>query len=181
MEKFNNVPALFEYLFHQLDEKGIEYFVTGSYALNVYTVPRMTRDIDIAVDLNNENTERFFTIFSEGFYLNKMAIAEDIKQQRMFNIIHEDLSFKLDFIPKKKTGLAEAEFRTKRLEKVLNSQAYVISPEHLFIAKLNWIQNTGSDYHIRDLQNLLFFPGINKVIIREWCEKLKLNYFGINL
>lgn len=181
MEKFNNVPELFEYLFKQFRNKNIEYYVTGSYALNVYTVPRMTRDIDIAVNLSQENLETFFSIFSEGFYLNKAAIREDIQQGRMFNIIHEDLSFKLDFIPKKKSELTEAEFQTRRLEKVLNSQAYVISPEHLFIAKLIWIQSTGSDYHIRDLKNLLFLPGFNKITVRNWCGKLKLKNFGIEI
>lgn len=32
-----------------LDEHGIEYMLSGSVAMNLYTTPRMTRDIDIVL------------------------------------------------------------------------------------------------------------------------------------
>lgn len=84
MEKFNNIPELFAFLFRELKEKGIEYFVSWSFALNIYTIPRMTRDIDIVIGLNNKNREAFFSIFSEDFYLNKEAITGDILNFRIF-------------------------------------------------------------------------------------------------
>ena len=63
----------------------------------------------------------------------------------------------------------------KRFEKVLETKAWVLSPEHLFIEKLKWIQRTESDFHLRDLNNLLFFPGLDKSAISMWCRKLNLN------
>lgn len=35
----------------KLDSENIMYMVSGSLALNAYTVPRMTRDIDIVISL----------------------------------------------------------------------------------------------------------------------------------
>ena len=34
-----------------LDENNIPYMISGSLALNIYSIPRMTRDIDIVVEL----------------------------------------------------------------------------------------------------------------------------------
>ena len=41
-----------------LDRAGIAYMITGSTAANFYTVPRMTRDIDIVVELAKSDTDR---------------------------------------------------------------------------------------------------------------------------
>ena len=35
----------------RLESAGIGYMVTGSIAMNYYAVPRMTRDIDVVVEL----------------------------------------------------------------------------------------------------------------------------------
>ena len=35
----------------RLESAGIAYMVTGSIAMNYYAVPRMTRDIDLVVEL----------------------------------------------------------------------------------------------------------------------------------
>lgn len=35
----------------RLDRLGIEHYITGSWALGVYAEPRMTRDIDIVLDI----------------------------------------------------------------------------------------------------------------------------------
>ena len=40
----------------RLDDAGIPYMVTGSIAANFYTVPRMTRDIDIVVELSDRKS-----------------------------------------------------------------------------------------------------------------------------
>jgi hypothetical protein len=44
------IQELFETVTRSLDQKGIAYMVSGSLALNVYCIPRMTMDIDIVLD-----------------------------------------------------------------------------------------------------------------------------------
>ena len=34
-----------------LGESNIPYMISGSIALNIYSIPRMTRDIDIVIEL----------------------------------------------------------------------------------------------------------------------------------
>jgi len=42
---------------------NIPYMITGSIAMNIYAVPRMTRDIDIVIEVGREDVDGFFTLF----------------------------------------------------------------------------------------------------------------------
>ena len=50
-----------------LDTAGIPYMISGSMASNYYTVPRMTRDIDVVVQLRREDSGRFIGAFEAHF------------------------------------------------------------------------------------------------------------------
>jgi len=43
----------------RLKEADINYMVSGSIAANYYTIPRMTRDIDIVIELKQGNIDKF--------------------------------------------------------------------------------------------------------------------------
>jgi hypothetical protein len=45
----------------RLETADIPYMITGSMAANYYTVPRMTRDIDIVVELSKCSLRMFGT------------------------------------------------------------------------------------------------------------------------
>jgi hypothetical protein len=47
----------------RLEAAGIAYMVTGSMAMNYYAVPRMTRDIDVVVDLSAGDADRLCELF----------------------------------------------------------------------------------------------------------------------
>jgi hypothetical protein len=55
----------------RLDRAQIAYMVTGSIATNFYTVPRMTRDIDIVVELSERDLSRFIPLFEADYYFGK--------------------------------------------------------------------------------------------------------------
>lgn len=46
----------------RLDQKGISYMITGSIATNFYTVPKMTRDIGIVVELDTQKVAEIFKL-----------------------------------------------------------------------------------------------------------------------
>ncbi len=46
-------------IFKKLNEKGIRYIVAGGIAVNLYGIPRMTYDIDLILDLDDKNLEKF--------------------------------------------------------------------------------------------------------------------------
>ena len=81
-----------------LENENIEYMISGSMALVTYTIPRMTRDIDIIVELKMTDVDKFMAIFEQGYYAHRPAIEEAIKRQEMFNIIDFESGAKIDFM-----------------------------------------------------------------------------------
>ena len=51
----------------RLDASGIAYMVTGSVAVSLYAEPRMTRDIDLVVELRPSDAARIVEMFGAEF------------------------------------------------------------------------------------------------------------------
>ena len=173
------ILEIFKDNFENLEQRKIEYLLSGSYALNLYTPPRTTRDIDIVVDINLQNFDSFLEIFSKGFYLNKEAILEDVKRRTLFNIIHLKEGFKFDFIPKKRNEISIEQFRRQKYLKINGFHAWAITAEDLIISKLQWIQESKSAFQMKDIEELLAREDLDKKYIKEWILKLKLNTFNL--
>ena len=162
-----------------LEDKHIPYMLSGSIALNNYTVPRMTMDIDIVVELHEENLSDFLSIFGENYYLNKDVVKEETKRLGMFNVIDHETGFKVDFIIRKNTEYREFEFQRRLKTKVADFDVWIVSPEDLTISKIEWIQQLQSNTQINDIENLLAKPELDKKYIKEWCKKLNLKTFNL--
>jgi len=54
------ILQLFKYIFENLEQRKMEYLISGSYALNLYSPPRSAPDIDIVADVNLQNLERSY-------------------------------------------------------------------------------------------------------------------------
>jgi hypothetical protein len=163
----------------ELEEKEIEYMLSGSLAMNIYTVPRMTRDIDIVINMKLSDINKFIKIFEEGFYIYEEGIEEEVINRRMFNVIDNGSGFKIDFIVRKNTDFHRNEFNRRQQKRAFGFKPWVVSIEDLIISKLNWIQDLKSDTQISDIENLLSVPDIDKEYIEKWCEKLNLNTYNL--
>lgn len=53
---------------------------------------------------------KIFNIFQDDFYIDKGAIEEAIQYQSMFNIIHNDTVFKIDFVIRKRRFIVKPNF-----------------------------------------------------------------------
>ena len=58
-----------------LESNGINYMLSGSIAMNSYTVPRMTLDIDIVIELREENLSLFLSLFDDRYYINHDTVT----------------------------------------------------------------------------------------------------------
>ncbi|MCY7349314.1 MAG: hypothetical protein LH606_01425 [Cytophagaceae bacterium] len=59
-----------------LDGMGVPYMITGSIALNFYTLPRSTRDIDLVIEALPEKAEAFIRQFAGQFYLEPTTVRQ---------------------------------------------------------------------------------------------------------
>ncbi len=153
--------------------------VSGSLALNVYCIPRMTMDIDIVIELDQEKVNDFLEIFSDGYYLNENTVRQEISRKGMFNVIDHRTGFKIDFIIRKDSEYRKFEFSRKTRMLLDSTPVWMVSAEDLTISKIDWIQRLQSDKQLGDIKILLSIPGIDKDYIFTWCEKLKLNTFDL--
>ncbi|MBI5048797.1 MAG: nucleotidyltransferase [Deltaproteobacteria bacterium] len=61
-------------IFKKLNEKGIRYIVVGGLAVNLYGIPRMTYDIDLLLDLEDENIKEFLQLLKGWGFKPKVSV-----------------------------------------------------------------------------------------------------------
>lgn len=98
----------------RLDSKGIPCMMTGSMAMAVYAVLRMTRDIDLVVEVAHTDVARIVSLFSPDCYIDEDSISNAVKDQGMFNIIHNSWMIKADFVVRKNEAYRVEEFTRRK-------------------------------------------------------------------
>jgi len=159
----------------RLNKKEIKYMISGSIAVNYYSVPRMTRDIDIVVELNKPDINNFIEIFEKEFYLDVEVIQEEVLRKGMFNIIHKDCFVKVDFIIRRDNEFKITEFSRRREISIKDNLMWIVSPEDLILAKLDWAKESLSEIQLSDIQNIInSLNNLDWNYINHWIKKLKL-------
>ena len=139
----------------RLDAAGIAYMITGSIAGGHYGHPRMTRDIDLVIELRDRDVDRFCTILGSEFMVNREGIRSAIARRSMFNAIHEEALVKVDFVVRKDDDYRIEEFRRRRRVRVEDHELWIVSPEDLILSKLLWAKETESELQLRDVRGIL--------------------------
>ena len=159
-----------------LNKLGIPYMLTGSLAKTFYATPRMTRDIDIVVELEASDVTSVVTGFEGSFYIDKDAVYSAIKESRMFNILHLRFHVKVDLIVRKVDEYRKVEF-SRRRELTLNGiKCWVVSPEDLILSKLWWAKDSLSDLQLSDVKDLMMSVQLDHAYIENWVKKLSLEH-----
>ncbi len=159
----------------RLDAAGISYMVTGSLAVNYYAVPRMTRDIDIVVELAERDVDRIVGIFREDFYIDQEMVLRAVREKEIFNIIHSAFVIKVDFVVRKDSDYRREEFSRRRRVSVGGQGFWITAPEDLILSKLDWAKATHSEMHLADVRNLL--SGVSELdrhYLDRWAVRLSV-------
>jgi len=159
----------------RLDSAGIPYMVTGSIATNYYAVPRMTRDIDLVVELSAGDADRLCALFEGDFYLDRDAVRDAIAARDAFNLIHHVHVIKVDVIVRKDSDYRRTEFARRGRAVVEGHVFFVVAPEDLIVSKLDWARDTRSEVQLTDVRNLLTsMPDLDLDYLARWTERLGL-------
>ena len=159
----------------RLGEAGINYMISGSIAANYYTIPRMTRDIDVVIELKENDIEKFVGLFEGDFYLNKETITDEVSRQGMFNLIYNRYVFKIDFIIKKSSAYQQGAFSRRKQVLIEQSPIWIISAEDLVISKLMWAKDSHSEIQLQDVGNMIgTVHNLDLKYIENWIQELDL-------
>jgi hypothetical protein len=159
----------------RLKSAGIPYMVTGSIVLNFYSIPRMTRDINLVIELSPTASDKFCKLFSKDFYLSREAVEEAVRKPGVFNLIHNKSIVKVDCIVRMEDEYHKEEFQRRRHVTVEETTISLVSPEDLILSKLLWARDTDSAIQLRDVRNLfLSLKDLDKPYLQKQSLSLGL-------
>ena len=139
----------------RLQGAGIAFMLTGSVAMNYYAQPRMTRDIDLVISLNETQIEQFVHLFEKDYYFDRKTVAHAISQRRMFNLINSEAVIKVDCVVLKRDIYHQEEFARRRQITLGDFETWIVSREDLILSKLFWAKDSKSEMQLGDVRNLL--------------------------
>ena len=139
----------------RLESAGIEYMMTGSMAMALYATPRMTRDVDLVVEVDESDVDTLVALFEPDCYIDRVAVSEAVTTRGMFNIIHSEWVIKADFIVRKPDAYRRTEFERRRQIDVEGTALSVVAPEDLILSKLQWAEQTQSELQRRDVREIV--------------------------
>jgi hypothetical protein len=159
----------------RLENAGIPYMLTGAFAANYYAVPRMTRDIDLVVDVLAGDVDRVCALFEGDFYLDRGAVRRAVAKRGAFHLIHEACVMKVDCVVRKDSEYRRTEFARQCRASIEGHGLAIVAPEDLIISKLDWMREARSEVQLSDVRNLLgAVPDLDRHYLAHWTERLGL-------
>jgi hypothetical protein len=159
----------------RLANARIPYMVTGSIAANYYAVPRMTRDIDVVVELTEQDIDRVVELFGHDFYVDPEIVRTAVRGKTLFNMIHSAFVIKVDVVIRKDSEYRRTEFSRRKPASVEGHGFFIVSPEDLILSKLEWAKDTRSEMQLADVRNLVAsVRDVDHAYLRQWVHRLGL-------
>ena len=138
----------------RLDRLAIRYYVTGSWALSVHAEPRMTRDLDLVLDLDPADYERRIRPAFEDAYLVNDLI--DVGDRAIGRLVHRTEIARVDLIIGRRDAWARQAFeRSRVVDHPGLGRTVVSSAEDLILAKLEWSDGGNSELQLRDCRSVI--------------------------
>ena len=82
-----------------LDQAGIPYMLTGSFASAFHGMPRATQDIDLVIAPTADQLRSLVRLLpADEYYVDAQAALAAARQRTQFNIIDLDTGWKIDLI-----------------------------------------------------------------------------------
>ena len=139
----------------RLNDLGVEYMLTGSVAMASYVKARATMDIDVIIEIEQADIQKFERRFANDYYISLESIRQAREHHSMFNVLNETTLIKVDFILRKPNRFETAKFERRRLSKIDGTEFWVISKEDLILSKLAWAKDSHSERQFEDVRTLL--------------------------
>jgi len=157
----------------RLEREEIPYMLTGSIVLSYYAQPRMTRDIDLVVELSGRNARSIVGLFSPDYYVAEADVERAMATLGMFNVLHLDKVVKLDLIVRKDTAYRLHEFSRRQRVRLPGFEVWIASREDLILSKLAWAKDSSSEIQLRDVEALLV-GGADRRYLERWAAELSV-------
>ena len=152
-------PNLFLIFVSRLNASGIRYMVTGAVASIIYGEPRLTHDIDLVLELDDESAQKIVEDFPlEEFYCPPIEILKiEVKrsQRGHFNLIHHETGFKADIYIMGQDKLHNWAMSSRRRFDIEGESIWLAPPEYVILRKLEYYREGSSEKHLNDIASMI--------------------------
>jgi hypothetical protein len=155
----------------RLESARLPFMLTGSFAMAYYGRPRMTRDLDIVVSLNEEDVIGLVAALAPDFYVDADSVRAAVVSQGLFNLMHLATSIKVDLIVRKGSEYRQVEFARRQPVELNGVKTWIVSREDLILSKLVWAKDSGSELQRRDVRTLLD-DSMDRAYLQRWAARL---------
>jgi hypothetical protein len=165
-------------LLSKLDECGIPYMITGSFASNIHGLPRATQDADIIIEVEQKPLERFLENLGSEYYWSREAAIDALTRQQMFNVVHLETGFKVDLIIRKSRPFSRMEFSRRQRAFYLGADRWFATAEDTILAKIEWSKISGSERQFNDALSVakLQRNNLDRTYLEKWGRELQILY-----
>jgi hypothetical protein len=170
----NGTDALIA-LVRAFEAAGLPYMIVGSYSSNFYGVPRLTKDADIVVNLDQADWKKLFSILPEGMELEQQSGFEMVTSTRKELIRLKNSVFEIEMFHLSKDAHDSARFnRRHKVSIVPGVEAWLPTAEDVIIQKLRWSRGAKRSKDFADAVAVMQVQDPARLdwpYIEEWCEK----------
>jgi hypothetical protein len=147
---------VFQRITTALDQAGIAYMLTGSFASAHYGAPRSTQGIDLVIEATATQLRTFVqNLSAKEYYADLDAALEAHRRESLFNVIDLTTGWKIDLIFRKSRLFSREEFSRRQLVDLQGLRLFVASAEDGIVAKLEWAMMAKSQRQIEDVAAIL--------------------------
>jgi hypothetical protein len=168
---------IFRRIIGALDQAGIPYMLTGSFASSYHGTPRATQDIDLVIAPTPSQVRHLVTLLPQTeYYISESAALEALSGETQFNVIDFATGWKIDLIIRKSRPFSRSEFDRRLPVDLFGIQLFIASAEDVVVAKLEWGKAGQSMRQLEDSANILRagWGELDHSYITHWVDQLGL-------
>jgi hypothetical protein len=172
-----SIPQVLSRITAAMEQAGIAYMLTGSFASAHFGIPRSTQDVDFVIEASAGQLRTFVrNLPPDEYYADLDTALEARTAESLFNVIDLATGWKIDLIFRKSRDFSREEFRRRQAVHLQGLRLFVASAEDVIIAKLEWAKLANSNRQIEDVASILRlrWKQLDSPYLRKWISGLGL-------
>lgn len=172
-----SATSVFRRFVATLDQVGIPFMLTGSFAGSLHGVTRATQDIDFVIAPTEDQLHALVAALPpDAYYVDLDAALHALRRHSQFNVIDLETGWKVDLIVRRDRPFSVQEFERRQDVEFAGVRLSVATVEDLVVAKLEWAKLGESQRQIEDVAGILRLRRDEMDVehVEGWVEKLDL-------
>jgi hypothetical protein len=121
-----------------LTSLAIPYMVVGSFSTTYYSIPRLTKDADLVIDLGDQSLRSLLRVLGPAFRLDPQMSFETITATTRNEISVVESAFTIELFHLSKDEHDQERFRRRTQVRMLGREVWLPTVEDVLITKLRW-------------------------------------------